>query len=100
MQSLFQLMPSYEIKKSSVNSERASIIKELMDRINIGRPCVYTNDNGKKITVQPVTARAIAVRVGYLKKNSDLYYLLAICKQAPNFSKCFFYHTKSQKVLA
>lgn len=98
MQSLFELMPSYEVKKSTVNSERASIIKEFVDTINITRPCTYLVD-GKKKTLQKVTARAIAVRVGYLKKNSDLYFLLSLCKQSNNFTKSFFFHTKSEKVL-
>lgn len=88
-----------EIKAlNSPNSERASIIKEFVDRINLGRPCVY-EVNGKKKTLPKVTGRAIAIRVGYLKRNSDLYFLLSLCKQSTNFTKTFFYHTKSQKVV-
>lgn len=99
MRPLFDFMPAQIPVRDTVNSERASIIKEFVDTINLGRPCTY-EVNGKKKTLQKVTPRAIAVRVGYLKKNSDLYFLLSICKQSKNFTKTFFFHTKSQKVLA
>lgn len=98
MRALFELLPSEIKAKNSPNSERASIIKDFVDRINLGRPCVY-EVNGKVKTLQKVTPRAIAVRVGYLKKNSDLYYLLSLCKQSNNFTKTFFFHTKSEKVV-
>lgn len=99
MRPLFEMMQVQLPVKSKANSERACLIEEFVDRINVGRPCTYLVD-GKKKTLQKVTPRAIAVRVGYLKKNSDLYFLLSLCKQSKNFTKTFFYHTKSQKVLA
>lgn len=98
MRPLFEILPTQITAKNSPSSERASIIKEFVDRINLGRPCTY-EVNGKKKTLQKLSPRAIAVRVGYLKKNSDLYFLLSLCKQSTNFSKTFFFHTKSQKVL-
>ena len=75
--------------QNKCNSERASIIKEFVDRINLTRPCVY-EVNGKKKKLEKITPRAVAVKVGHIKSNSDLYYFLSICKQGKSFSKTFF----------
>ena len=89
---------SLQADKSKVNSERASIIKIFLDRINAGRPCKYKDDKGKTKELKPLTAKAIACRVGYLKKNSDLYYLDSVCKASKNYSKLWFFLTKSKKL--
>lgn len=95
MENLFNLTIGYEDylkmrhkQDPMIRSERASVIKELVDGINRTRPLTYEKD-GKIKTVGKITPRAVAIKVGHLKM-ADLYYLLSICKNAQDFGKCFF----------
>lgn len=97
MKPIASLFPT-ERPKSKINSERADIIKIFVDKINAGRPCKYKDAQGKIRELKPLTARAIACRVGYLKTNADLYYLDSVCRASKNYSQLFFYLTKSKKV--
>jgi len=91
MKSLFDLLPTQEIqkKKSGANSERASLVQEFVETINVER---------KNTKWKPVTGRAIAIKTSHLSKH-DLYYLLSICKSSKSgFSKCFFGSLKIKKL--
>jgi hypothetical protein len=98
MKPLFELI-AFELPKtkSNIKSERSDIISQFVEAINVNRPCTYIDKNGKKKTVQKITPRAVAVLVGYLKTNGDLYFLLSICRSSKCFSKSFFLNTKSHK---
>ena len=82
MENLFQnALSRYEKPGKAPNSERADIIGQFVDGINRER---------KNTKWSPITPRAVAIKVGHLKTNADLYYLLSICKQAKSFGACFF----------
>lgn len=60
-----------EFKKSTITSERQSIIKQFVDEINKER----INTKWK-----PITARAVAIKLGTLKSNRELYEFLSECR--------------------
>lgn len=91
--SLFQT----ERQESKINSERADIIRQFVEKINLGRPCTYKDKNGQLKKANKVTPKQIAVRVGHLKDNNTLYYLLSVCKSSDNFSKRFYWETRMYK---
>lgn len=72
-------------KEIKLLNERASIIKEFTDQINIER----INTKYKK-----VSPCFIAVKLSHVKNNFDLYYFLSECKdyqrRKGSFSKMFF----------
>lgn len=76
--------PLFQVK--TPKSERASIIQMFVDEINAERKA----NNYPKI----VTGRAIAIKLGHLKNNFELYSFLSNCKDYKNrggaFGKCFF----------
>lgn len=90
----FQDFKVPEFKKPKITNERQSIIKEFVDEINKERPLKYKDKNGNIKTLQKVTAKAVAVKLGHLKDLKDLYYFLSVCRDYKNrngsFSKCFF----------
>lgn len=68
-----------------ITNERQSIIKEFVDEINKERI-------GTKW--KPITAKAVAIKLGMLKSNRELYEFLSECKDYKNrngsFGKRFF----------
>ena len=62
-------------------SERAELIGKFVEGINRERV-------GTKWA--PVTPRLVAIKVGHLKTNGDLYFLLKQCEQGKSFGKVFF----------
>ena len=72
---------NFEQPKTNAQSERADIIRQLVEGIN--RERIGTQ-------WKPVQPRVVAIKVGHLKTNADLYYLLSICKNAKSFGACFF----------
>lgn len=71
---------------SKANSERASVIQEFVEELNAER---------KGTKWKPVHPRAIAVKLGHIKKLSDLYYFLGQCRKYKaegkgEFGRCFF----------
>ena len=73
-------------QEKAPRSERAEIIQSFVDAINDERRA----DNYPKM----VTGRAIAMKVGHLKNNFELYSFLSTCRDYKNrggkFGKCFF----------
>ncbi len=76
-----------EIKKrGGGGGERATIVKEFVDEIN--------NERGTKM--KPLTDRYIAVKLGILKTNQELYEFLSECRRykledkSHSFGKRFF----------
>lgn len=73
-----------EKKKRTGGGERATIVKEFVDEIN--------NERGTKM--KPLTAKYIAVKLGILKTNQELYEFLSECrdykKRNGSFGKRFF----------
>lgn len=72
---------------SKANSKRAALIEEFVARLNLER---------KGTKYKPVTGRQIAVKTAHLKL-PDLYYFWSVCKEARNFSKCFWGSLKVKK---
>jgi hypothetical protein len=81
----FQDFKIPEFKKPKITNERQTIIKEFVDAINRERI-------GTKF--KPITARAVAIKLGMLKSNRELYEFLSECKDYKNrngsFGKRFF----------
>jgi len=71
-------------KKRGGGGERATIVKEFVDEIN--------SERGTKM--KPLTPRYIAVKLGILKTNQELYEFLSECrdykKRNGSFGKRFF----------
>lgn len=72
-------------KKRGITNERQSIIKQFIDEINSER---------KHEKLKPLTDKHIAVKLGILKTNEDLYAFLSECrdykKRSGSFGKRFF----------
>jgi hypothetical protein len=81
------LFENYIEKKKAVaptfKSERAEIISKFVDELNSER-------TGKYKPLSPAFVSMKMSRAG-LKTNSDLYWFLGYCKDARNFSKCWWY---------
>jgi len=92
MKQASDLFQNYEIKKTNLN-ERSSLLKQFQDEINKERPYTYKNSKGKKVKVNKITGKELALRVAHVK-TEDLYYFLSVCRDEKNrkgsFSKCFF----------
>ncbi len=75
-------LSNYKIpEKSSVNSERAEILKIFVDRINSER---------KEAGYKKLPARVIAIKTSHLDL-WDLKVFLGQCKEAKNFGAYFFF---------
>lgn len=68
-------------------SERGELIEFFTQKLNEERLPPF----------KPLTVRAVAVKLGHLKKLDDLYYLKSYCLGAKNFSKCFWWSLRSRK---
>lgn len=75
-------------KYKLARSERAELIKQFVEGVNAYR-------DGKKY--KKLTPYYIALRLGHIKKKSDLYFFLSKCKHSDNFAKTFFYELKPQE---
>lgn len=73
-------------------SKRSLILEEFVNEINKERPCTYIK-NGKKVRLEKITGKAVAIKLAHLKED-DLFYFLSVCKDYKNrngsFSKRFF----------
>jgi len=82
-----------ENKKRCGGGERASIVKEFIDEINHERAISK---------MKPLTDRHIAVKLGILKSNQELYEFLSECrdykKRNGSFGKRFFGGFKKKKL--
>lgn len=67
--------------KESTNSERASLIGTITDRLNAER-------DGKKY--KKLSYAAIGFKLAHIP-TKDLYYLIKICEDAKNFSSHFWW---------
>lgn len=74
-----------KIIKKGITNERQSIVKEFVLEINSER---------EKINLKPLTDRYIAIKLGILKTNTELYQFLSECrdykKRNGSFGKRFF----------
>lgn len=74
-----------EFKKPKITNERQAVIKEFVDEINKERI-------GTKW--KPITPKAVAIKLGMLKSNRELYEFLSECRDYKNrngsFGKRFF----------
>lgn len=75
------ILDRFKTPQTNIRSERAEIIKQFVDGINIER--INTK-------YKPVTPRAVAIKLGHIKDKRDLYYFLKKCQNADSFGKCFF----------
>lgn len=82
-----ELLPQLNLfKEKTPQSERASIVQQFVDEIN----------NERKASNYPkmVTGRAIAIKLGHLKNNFELYSFLSSARDYKNrggsFGKYFF----------
>lgn len=82
----------YLNRRSKANNERASIVEEFVKEINEER---------KGTKWKQVTGTQIAVKLGHIKDESDLYFFLKKCREykvkSGSFSKCFFGALKVDK---
>lgn len=74
-------------KNKGANSERASLIGQFTDRLNLTR-------DGTKF--KKLTYARIAALLAHLSKQ-DLYYLWSYCDKAKDFSKTFWWSLRPQK---
>lgn len=71
-----------EKTSKKLNSERAEIISRFVEQINKDRI-------GTKW--EPITPKAVALKVGHLKNNMELHSFYKICETSKSgFGKCFF----------
>lgn len=84
----------YEVKRP--RSERASVVKMFLDRLlaERGDEEFYVKD-GKRISLKPINARTVAIRLGHIPTN-ELYYVYSICKDARSFGKMFWFMTRTR----
>ena len=80
-----QLLKLDKSNETKIKSERAFILSLFIEEINKERLATKW---------QPITGRAIAMKLGHLKDNGTLYFFLSQCKDYKNrqgsFSKYFF----------
>lgn len=74
-------------KEKTPRSERADLIERFLTRINAERV-------GTKW--KPLTARAVAIKIGHIP-TEDLYYCLKQCQQSQSFGKTFFGMLKTRE---
>lgn len=69
-------------KASNIKSERAEIISKFVEKINRERMgTIYAQ----------ITPRVVAIKIGHLKDNMELYHFYKMCCNAKNgFGRCFF----------
>ena len=84
MKEIKNIIRDYNIQTSKAKSERASIIQEFVEEINLERK------DTKWKAIKPVV---VAVKLSHLKTN-ELYPFLSQCRdykiRKGSFSKCFF----------
>lgn len=76
-------IPLLQTRETKDRSERESLLKQFVEGVNAERPCKYVV-NGKTKTLGKITGRAVAIKLGHIKKLSDLYFLLSLCNDAKN----------------
>lgn len=76
-----------------ITNERQSIVKQFVDEINQER---------EKEKMKPLTSRYIAIKLGILKSNDELYQFLSECrdykKRSGSFGKRFFGGFREKKL--
>lgn len=88
MQTIGELGYQPQLEKAKGGSERAELIGQFLVRLNQARV-------GTKW--KPLTARAVAVKLGHVPTR-DLYAFLKECERAQSFSAFFFWALKSHDV--
>lgn len=82
---------NHYLQRTGPNNERASIVKEFVDEINLER--INTK-------YKPVTGRRIAIMLSVLKTEFELRQYLSICREYKNlkgsFSRRFYGGFKTQ----
>lgn len=82
-------------------NERDHIINQIYEKLQKEWKPFYTVKTGetiKKVKVQPITLKRVAIKVSYIKNIEDLYYLLSSCTKSTSFTRMFNYLTKSKQV--
>ena len=82
-----------EVKRP--RSKRAVLIQDIADKLKAEREDYYIKD-GKKIKLKPLTDRQIAIRVSHYDEQ-QLEDLFSVCKHSKNFSKAFWFITRTTK---
>jgi len=96
----------FPVQKSKATSERAMIIEDFLVRLNFERnrenwvnwkrhnklqPITRDEFKKTKFYFKPLEARAVAIKLGHIKNNSELYWFYKTCENAKcGFSKCFW----------
>ncbi len=83
-------------EKSKITNQRQEIIKMFVERLN--QDIEVTNINARKLGQKTYPLRTpayIAIRLSHLSE-ADLWYFLSVCKQAPHFSKKFWWELKNR----
>lgn len=77
-------------------SERGDFITLFTNEINKERPCKYIDKKGKERIAPKLKEKDVAIKVGHLKKISELTFLLSVCNDARNRGKSFSkeFHTQ------
>ncbi len=91
-------LKNYAPEKTTCKSERAELIKQFVDAINLERAdCKWRYKVGEKWKkLKPVTGRGIAIRCSHVDMY-DLRYFYSECKQARSFSEYFFGRLKKKQ---
>ena len=80
-------------EKSNARSRRDELITEFIEGINKERPTTYKNLQGKKVKLDLVKPRFVAIKLSHLSV-PELEWFLSECKDSRNrtgsFSKRFF----------
>lgn len=85
--------------KKGINSERAYIISQIIDKLENERKInPFYLKGEQKLYLKPFTPKLVGIRLAYLKKNEDLYYLLSTCSQAKSFISTYHYLTKQYRI--
>lgn len=93
-----------EPEKGLPRNEREHIINLIFERLQQERLdfpdyIVYTKGKPKRIKLQPLTYKAIAIRLSYITSLQDLYYLHSSCiASKKSYSALFFYLTKQEVI--
>jgi hypothetical protein len=92
------ILKRFEKTKKGANSERASILSEMLEEINKeriadGKPQKYKDKSGKWKELKPMTGKEIGLRTAHVKTN-DLYPFHSNCMdykhRQGSYSRYFF----------
>jgi len=93
-----------EPEKGVPRNEREHIINMIFERLQQERLdfpdyIVYTRGKSTRVKLNPLTYKAVAIRLSYITSLQDLYYLHSACVGSKkSYSALFFYLTKQEKL--